>query len=287
MATLSDLVTAVAGATGLPEATVFAYGRFARQAKLISQKGRGRSAASMSLHDAANLIIAVAGTGITREAAATIRNFRSMKGRLFNFSGGLEPVFLQWLRPLGLMATAKNEFGNDYELQSDFGLVLEYLISATLNGGLAALFRQIPVAEVPGELWSEWKRTQSVHLHQSVDLLIEQGLICPKRADDLAFGEDISLEIAFNRLGQSVDIEFRRMWDSPETIFVASFSPKRRIQKSPPDDLRLVATITQHSLAAAGLVVSNMISPSAVRSHGPMDYLFAQQFRTSSPPGAS
>src|SRR5215471_16707790 len=101
MATLSDLVTALAGVTGLPESMVFAYGRFARQAGLISQKGRGRSAAAMTLTDAVNLLIAVAATGVTREAGSAVESFRSLKqGRLYDLAGGLSTALLRWLEPL-------------------------------------------------------------------------------------------------------------------------------------------------------------------------------------------
>jgi hypothetical protein len=65
MATLSDLVTTLSWATSIPEATVFAYGRFAREAGFISQSGRGKGAAKMALTDAANLLIAIGGTAIS------------------------------------------------------------------------------------------------------------------------------------------------------------------------------------------------------------------------------
>ena len=61
MATLSNLVSALAQVTGLPEATVFAYGRFAREAGLISQAGRGLGGAQMTATDATNLLFAVCG----------------------------------------------------------------------------------------------------------------------------------------------------------------------------------------------------------------------------------
>jgi hypothetical protein len=82
MATLSNLVSALARVTGLPEATVFAYGRFAREAGLISQAGRGLGGAQMAATDAANLLIAVGGTRITREAGRAIRALRQLPGEV-------------------------------------------------------------------------------------------------------------------------------------------------------------------------------------------------------------
>jgi hypothetical protein len=278
MATLSDLVTAISGVTGLPESTVFAYGRFARQAGLISQKGRGRNAASMSLTDAANLLIAVAATGVTRESGTAIETFRSLKrGRLYDLAAGLSPVLLNWLAPLGIkpLGLGKDEF----EVKSDFGRFLEHLIRGTLNGDLAAVFQNIPVAEVPGKLWREWKRTKSVHLDESVDLLVRKGLVKPKASSDLEFGEDINLEIKFSRLVPAVEVEFLRMWDSVQTAFVLTFGPERGAQTRAPHDMRLVATLTQHVIAAVGLVQRNMVRASAVQTYKPMDALFSQQFR--------
>ncbi|HEV2697792.1 MAG TPA: hypothetical protein VGU90_07355, partial [Terriglobales bacterium] len=207
MATLSDLVTALASVTGLPESTVFAYGRFARQAGLISQKGRGRSAASMTLTDAANLLIAVAATGVTREAGTAVETFRSLKrGRLYDLAAGLSPGLLNWLEPLGIRPLGQGQ--DEFEVRCDFGRFLEHLITGTLNGNLAVVFQNIPVAEVPPELWREWKRSESVHLDESVDLLIRQGLLKPKAPSELEFGEDISLEIKFSRLVPAVEVEF-------------------------------------------------------------------------------
>jgi hypothetical protein len=281
MATLSDLVAALAGVTGLPESMVFAYGRFARQAGLISQKGRGRSAASMTLPDAANLLIAVAGTGVTREAGTAVEAFRSLRrGRLYDFAAGrYSLVLLNWLKPLGIKPLGQYAF----EVGCDFGRFLEHLITGTLTGDLAAVFQNIPVAEVPRELWREWKQTESVHLDESVDLLIRQGLLKPKTASELEFGEDINLEIRFSRLVPAVEVEFLRMWDSPQTAFLLTFGPEGGAQARAPHRMRLVATLTQHTIAAVGLVQRNMVRPSAVKTYKPMDAMFSQQLQHSWP----
>src|SRR5262244_3366259 len=80
MANLSELVSGLSVVTGVPEATVFAYGRFAREAGLIAQRGRGRGAATMGPEDAANLVIAVGGTAVTREGGEAINIYRPMRG---------------------------------------------------------------------------------------------------------------------------------------------------------------------------------------------------------------
>ena len=282
MATLSDLVTALAGVTGLPEATVFAYGRFARQAGLISQKGRGRSAASMSVTDATNLLIAVGATDVTREAGTAIKTFRSLdRGRLYDFSPGLSPAIVPWLEPLGIKALGPGE--DAFEVRGNFGQFFEHLIMGTVTGSVSSVFRRIPVAEIPKELWSKWKRSKSIHLEESMELLVEKGLVKPKAPSEVEFGEDISLEVNFSRLVPAVEIEFRRMWDSPQTVFVIIFGPERGAQSRAPHDMRLIATLTQHTLAAVGLVQADMVRAAAVRSYKPMDALFAQQFRRAGP----
>jgi len=273
MATLSDLVTALAGVTGLPESMIFAYGRFARQAGLISQKGRGRSAASMTLTDAANLLIAVAATGVTREAGTAVETFRSLKRGRLNLAAGLSPALLNWLQPLGIRPLGQGQ--DEFEVKCDFGRFLEHLISGTLNGNLASVFQNIPVAEVPPELWREWKRTESIHFDESVDLLIRQGLLKAKEPSELQFGEDVGLEIHFSRLVPAVEVEFLRMWDSRQTAFTLMFGHQVRT----PHEMRLVATLTQHTIAAIALVQRDMARPSAVKTQKPMDALFSQQLR--------
>jgi len=286
MATLSDLVTALAAVTGMPEATVFAYGRFARQAGLISQKGRGRSAASMSVTDAANLLIAVGATDVTREAGIAIKNFRTLeRGRLYEFSPELSHAILPWLEPLGIKALGPGQ--GEYEVRGNFGRFFEHLIMGTVTGALSAVFRRIPVAEIPNKLWSKWKRSKSVHLHESMERLVEKGLVKPKIPSELFFGEDISLEVNFSRLVPAVEIDFRRVWDSPQTVFLITFGPERGAQSRAPHDMRLIATITQHTLAGVGLVQADMVRAAAVRSYRPMDVLFAQQFRRTGPDSSS
>jgi hypothetical protein len=286
MATLSDLVTALSGVTGLPEATVFAYGRFARQAGLISQKGRGRSAASMSLTDATNLLIAVCATDVTREAGTAIKLFRSLgRGRLYDFSPGLSHAILPWLEPLGIKALGTGQ--DAFEVRGNFGGFFEYLITGAVTGSLSSVFRRIPVAEIPKEIWSKWERSKSIHLEESMELLVEKGLVKPKKPSELEFGEDISLEVNFSRLVPAVDIEFRRMWDTPETVFAIAFGPERGALSRAPHDMQLIATVTQHTLAAVGLVQADMVRAAAIRSYTPMDALFAQQFRQTTPSSTS
>jgi hypothetical protein len=288
MATLNDLVEAVAGVTGLPRANVFAYGRFARQARMIGQLGRGRSAAEMTFSDAANLLIAVAGTAVTREAGATVKKFRSLKnGRCYFFlpaaeprsSASIETGVMEFLASYGLRSS---EHAGDLmvKIPGDFGGFLEFLISCTLDGKLAQIFRKIPTAEIPSDLWEKWEKNGNPHRDKTVEQLFDEGLITPAPAPTLEFGVHFSVVIHFNRLVPSVEIEFLRDWDGAKLMAAITFGPERGGSALGPHRLQLAAEFTQHTLAAVALVVRNLVRPSSIHTLKAIDYLFAQQFRS-------
>jgi hypothetical protein len=128
MATLSKLVKAVAQVEGLDEVTVGIYARAAREAGFISQGGRGRGAAQMTIEDAANLLIAVNGCPLAKDVKKRLPAIRklpwlnSSAGRLPKRHHGLRQLFLdktlefgQWLEKLLLLATPSGQ-GNQNEL---------------------------------------------------------------------------------------------------------------------------------------------------------------------------
>jgi hypothetical protein len=78
MAILSELVTTMAKVSGMDLASVALIGRQAREAGLIATTGRGPSAASMGLTDAANLLIAVNTVRHAREVARAIPLYRQL-----------------------------------------------------------------------------------------------------------------------------------------------------------------------------------------------------------------
>lgn len=283
MATLSDLVTVVSGATGLPEATVFAYGRFARQAGLINQKGRGRSAAEMSVTDASNLLIAIAGTGVTKEAGTAIKTFRALRnGRAYHLSWTLVSGFpmMNWLADNLGIAPEDEPGTHGFKIRSDFGQFFDFLLTSILNGAIAKIFANMPSAEIPDDLWSVWQREKSPNLKKSMDELIKLGFAKVRPVTDLKFGDDISLEIKVSQLVPAVEIEFLRTWDNaPEVVHLIRFGPERGAQARAPHDMRLIATLTQHSLAAAAMVLTNKFKPKFLATLKPVDWLFWNQFQ--------
>jgi hypothetical protein len=78
MATLTELVEAVAEAEGMDSATVALIARYAREAGFIQKKGRGPSAAHMGVADAANLLIAVNASGLAQDARVVIPLYRDL-----------------------------------------------------------------------------------------------------------------------------------------------------------------------------------------------------------------
>ena len=78
MALLSDLVRIVASVEGLEEVSVGIFARAAREAGYISQGGRGRSAAKMTVRDAANLLIAVNGCSLAKDVSTMVDIIRNL-----------------------------------------------------------------------------------------------------------------------------------------------------------------------------------------------------------------
>jgi hypothetical protein len=79
MATLSQLVAAIANAEGIDAERVAAIARAVREEGLIQTSGRGTSAAQMSESDAANLLIATNTADTARSAPVTIRQYRALQ----------------------------------------------------------------------------------------------------------------------------------------------------------------------------------------------------------------
>jgi hypothetical protein len=87
---------------------------------------------------------------------------------------------------------------------------------------------------------------------------------------------EIDLNIAANDPAQLLESLPER--SGAELSFGIVLGPERGALSRAPHDMRLIATITQHVVAAAGLLVSDMVKASAVRSYKAMDGLFWNQF---------
>jgi hypothetical protein len=89
MARRSELVKATADALRVEEKTVQVCARHLREAGLIRQKGRGRSAAHMAPSDATNLLLGVMTSSTLQDAPYNVRAAReaAFNGSDVNFSG--------------------------------------------------------------------------------------------------------------------------------------------------------------------------------------------------------
>lgn len=232
MATLSTLVQALAWISTLPESKVFAYGRFAREAGLIAQAGRGRQAARMTQRDAANLLIAACGTEITREAARAINTFRPMKGCLWASRTAFEKVVVELLRPLGVKRDKQG-----LEIQCDFGSVLELLMREAGSGRL---------------------------LH-SLTRMFEIATGKKVKALDPAL-ELVELRLIFDRIDLSARIEFS---NRSEGLAGVTFLPDNFLQSK---DLYVTATIGYDTLMLIGLVLDDFVTPAELKSWNSWDH---------------
>ncbi|MBV2183868.1 MAG: hypothetical protein KUL88_04910 [Rhizobium sp.] len=78
MASPKELVATVAKLTGVPEGTVILHDRNLLVAGLRSEGMRGRGKSSVTFEDAANLLIAVAGSRNVKDSAKTVREYRDL-----------------------------------------------------------------------------------------------------------------------------------------------------------------------------------------------------------------
>lgn len=81
MASPGELVRKVAEVLGVPEPTVVVHDRNLVTAGLRTKGGRGRSAAKMTPGDAANLILAVAGSSMVKDTVETVNDYANLPSR--------------------------------------------------------------------------------------------------------------------------------------------------------------------------------------------------------------
>jgi len=258
MATLSDLVKTLAGVTGLPEATVFAYGRFAREAGLISQSGRGRGAATMTVRDAANLLIALGGTAVTRDAGKTIRQFRAMRGQIELLDYEFADSFSEWLKPLtGLRKLQKGI------ISTNFGEFLEFLIHEAGTGRLARFLRTIPTGELlDPEKWD-------LNLHYDPHQLFDEGIFKVKAPSEVDVGLDVLLSIKFERASPQIDVEFRRYWVFEDDLLLMQFNPRKSHVSEQPH-FSVTAEVSLNTITALGFALLDIRIPHTL--HSPEDF---------------
>jgi hypothetical protein len=240
MATLTNLVSALAHVTGLPEATVFAYGRFARQAGLISQGGRGLGGAQMTATDATNLLFAVCGTRVTRDAGKAISALRPLPGEITDSQRN--PAELQgWTDRFTEFAAKQSG-----EVQLQLGTFVDYLIYEACGGNFEALIRSLKIYNVPGPMGHP-----DPQFEEAVETFYKNKSLLPiKKAEAIDVFEDVNVHLGFS---SSLDhvvfaIDYNRFLgnDSLHIRF------GRQVFPPPGGDLSTDSSVTQRTILAIG-----------------------------------
>ncbi len=122
MAKLSALIPAVASVLDLPEETVAIYARHLREARLITTGGRGPGGADMTPRDCTNLLIAIMGADLVKDAPRVVPKYRRLRAGRQTTGWRLPKMPLPALTRLPAFHA--------------FGAALEGLITAAMDGSL-------------------------------------------------------------------------------------------------------------------------------------------------------
>jgi hypothetical protein len=132
MASSTQLTERVANVLGLPQATVALHMRNIREAGLITQGGRGRSAAKMTAADAGHLLIASVGSLSPKDSVEVVEKYAGRKTRRSHWEAGLVPKMDQLSRNHtfveALTATIESAVADEISLkdknETDFEAIL-------------------------------------------------------------------------------------------------------------------------------------------------------------------
>jgi hypothetical protein len=196
MATLTDLVEAVARVEGMDTATVALFARTVREAGLIRTAGRGLSAAHMNFVDAANLLIAVNASMSVREAPTTVRIFRALRCSYHTNSDAELPHL------------RRDKYGWVGLRDIRFGHALEQLLQSVSERASLDMFLSVPLTQTISRDFAKSKVKLEIEFNKPIPLVSidiyeqEQEL-----ADPPAFGffftrEDLSSPPSFKRYPQ-------------------------------------------------------------------------------------
>jgi hypothetical protein len=242
MATLSYLVSVLAHVTGLPEATVFAYGRFAREAGLISQTGRGLGGAQMTATDATNLLFAVCGSRVTRDAEKAIAALRPLPGEITEYSQRTLPAEIKdWTDRFTTFALEQTG-----EVQLRLGPFVDYLISDVCRGKFEALIRSLKIYDVPSLV-----AYPDPKFDEAVEAFHRDKLLLPvKKAEAIDLFEDVDVRLGFSSTLDHVvfAIDYNRfLGDDSLTIRFGKITFPR-----PEGDLSTDSSVSQRTIFAIG-----------------------------------
>jgi len=155
MASPGELVHKVAEALGVPEPTVIVHDRNLVRAGLRTKGGRGRSAATMTATDAANLIVAVAGSSVVKETVGTVNDYANLPPQSGEVSMGESSDSIRHdrnaLATWQLVGFPISRL-QDLPERHTFRDALIALIEAATDGSLTAAITALPRKTVQGNL---------------------------------------------------------------------------------------------------------------------------------------
>jgi hypothetical protein len=240
MATLSSLVSIVARVSGLPESTVFSYGRFAREAGLISQAGRGLGGAQMKATDAANLLLAVSGTRITKEAANAIKALKPLQGAVeyFRQSDGLA-AWMEHYSSFAMSQTGKPNL--------ELGTFVSFLITEACTGAFEKFLRSLLIYDAP-------LRTDAIFEKVRSQFEADRNSLRFKSADKIDIIEDIKVTFMFNTLyAADFRVEYN-MWFTFDSMIIRF---GEATDSKPFQDLVEYSSFSQRTILAIGDCLTN------------------------------
>lgn len=150
MASPGELVRKVAEVLGVPEPTVVVHDRNLVTAGLRTKGGRGRSAAKMTPGDAANLILAVAGSSMVKDTVETVNDYANLPSRVDRpINPRTEPGGPS-IRQTESWDLSRFPIPSLQRLPADhtFRDALTALIEAAADGSLQEAVRNLPVEQV-------------------------------------------------------------------------------------------------------------------------------------------
>lgn len=284
MATLTDLIQVLARITGVPEATLFATGRFAREAGYISQAGRGRGGAEMTVTDAANLLIGACGPMVIKDAPRAIQLFRTQKGNVRLGSRGLfrlnEICSLLGIEGLSLNHTS---YGEVADLSFDFGYFLERMIGQSANLELLRFLKGAPVAVYSIEAsYSAFDPISEAH--EVIKSLPQVRKLSALSYEEIELGTHSWLDFRFDRALGSVQAEIGYFVgdDVPAAEFDFGHQKKGRTDSRSLGDLGLVCRISELTILALGFALANRDLPTSLKSVADFQRYFSQFLGTPS-----
>lgn len=224
----------------------------------------------MNATDAANLLMAIAGTATTRDAAKAVRQFRPLAGRYY---GPVEEeelsarVVHQWLQPLR-PKLIRDFPTNEFRLTATFGEFLEYLIQSAANGSFSHFLRSIPALAQS----KKNERLRRKYLWANPDNLIFLGAT-RAQPQEVRIGLDVGIQITFDRRRPLVEVKFHRKIPMMDQFFTILFLGEDGEQYF--GDLDIECSFSEVSIAAAGHSLAGKGIPKKVQRPSALtDFLF-------------